>query len=86
MIIKNALKLYQERTRKDLLTLPLSAQLQAIDSPDAVIAVLHEQARGLSQPRISDEQWTRWLDPTVQVLYTLSSTLGEGVGLVSLRT
>jgi hypothetical protein len=27
---------------------------------------------------------TKWLNPTVNVLYALSATLGEGVGLVCL--
>ena len=84
--VKNALKLYQERTKKNLLSHPLSVQLKAIDSPDTIIAVLHEQARGLSQPRSGDNPLTRWLNQTVQILYTLSVPLGDGVGLVSLRT
>jgi hypothetical protein len=29
---------------------------------------------------------TKWLNPTVNVLFTLSASLGEGVGLVSLWT
>jgi hypothetical protein len=29
---------------------------------------------------------TKWLNPTVNVLYALSATLGEGVGLVRLGT
>ncbi|KAI0266891.1 hypothetical protein BGY98DRAFT_1102427 [Russula aff. rugulosa BPL654] len=30
----------------------------------------------------SDDRWTKWLDPTVNVLYMLSKTLGEGISLV----
>jgi hypothetical protein len=29
---------------------------------------------------------TKWLNPTVNVLYALSATLGEGVGLVCIGT
>jgi hypothetical protein len=29
---------------------------------------------------------TKWLNPTVNVLYSFSATLGGGVGMVCLRT
>jgi hypothetical protein len=83
LIFNNALKVYEKRTKKDLLAHPLAAQLQACNSPGDIIAILQQQAQGLDQSRSSD-RWTKWLDPTVNILYTLSSTLGEGVGLVSL--
>jgi hypothetical protein len=35
--------------------------------------------------RGGDENLTKWLDPTVRVLYSLSNTLGEGVSLVCFR-
>jgi hypothetical protein len=86
LIINNALDAYKKRTKNDLLTHPLVTELQYCNSPSTILAVLHQQLQGLDQPRTSDERWTRWLDPTVNVLYTLSGTLGEGVGLVCIRT
>ncbi len=83
--INNALEKYKKRTKKDLLAHPLAAQLLTCDSPSAVLAVLQEQLQGLDQSRNSDERWTKWLDPTVNVLYAFSSVLGAGVGLVCLR-
>jgi hypothetical protein len=65
---------------------PLAAQLQACDSPSAVIAVLHQQAQELDQSTVSDNKLTKWLDPTINVLYAFSAALGEGVGLVRLTT
>jgi hypothetical protein len=85
-IINNALKEYERRTKKDLLLHPLASELQACNSPDAILAVLQQQVQALDQSRNSDDRWTKWLGPTVNVLYTLSDTLGEGVGLVSFRT
>src|SRR5580698_6163180 len=82
LIIINALDLYKKRTKKDLLTHPLATELQSCNSPSAILAVLQQQLQGLDQSRRNDERWTRWLDPTVNVLDTLSGTLGEGVGLV----
>ncbi|KAF8466795.1 hypothetical protein DFH94DRAFT_302190 [Russula ochroleuca] len=67
---------------QDLLSHPLAAQLQACNSPGDILAVLHQQVQGLDQSRSPDDRWTKWLDPTVNVLYTLSETLGEGVSLV----
>jgi len=84
-IINNALKAYEKRTKNDLLAHPLAAQLQACHSPDAILAVLREQVEELNQSRNTNERWTKWLDPTVNVLFSLSGTLGEGVGLVCLR-
>jgi hypothetical protein len=88
LIFNNALKAYEKRTKRDLLDHPLVAQLQICDSPSAILAVLHQQVQGLDQSRSSDSRlgWTKWLDPTVNVLYALTATLGEGVGLVCLRT
>ena len=84
-IINNALKVYEKRTKNDLLAHPLAAQLQACHSPDAILAVLQKQVEDLNQSRNTDERWTKWLDPTVNVLFSLSATIGEGVGLVCLR-
>ena len=84
LIFNNALKAYEKRTKKDLLAHPLAAQLQACNSPGDILSILQQQAQGLDRSQSSD-RWTKWLDPTVNVLYALSGTLGEGVGLVSLR-
>jgi hypothetical protein len=84
-IFDNALKAYEKRTKNDLLLHPLAAQLQACDSPDAILAILQKQVEGLNQSRNADDRWTKWLDPTVNVLFAFSATLGEGVGLVCVR-
>ena len=81
-IFNNALKAYQRHTKKDLLAHPLAAQLQACDSPSGILAVLQQQVQDLNRSQSSDERLTKWLDPTVSVLYAFSETLGEGVSLV----
>jgi hypothetical protein len=86
LIINNALKEYEKRTKQDLLAHPLASQLQACDSPSAILNVLHQQVQGPDQARRNDDRWTKWLDPTVNILYALCDTLGEGVGLVCLKT
>ena len=84
--MENALESYKKHTKKDLLAHPLASQLQACDSPAAILAVLQQQVQELDQSRSSDDRWSKWLVPTVNILYSLSETLGEGVGLVSLQT
>ena len=86
LIVNNALDAYERRTKKDLLVHPLSSHLEACDSPATILAVLEQQLKGLDEPRDGDDRWTKWLGPTVNILCTLSDTLGEGVGIVSLRT
>ena len=85
-IFNNALDTYRERTKKDLLTHPLTARLQACDNPAAILIILREQIHGLDQSQSSAERWSKWLDPTVNVLFTFSATIGAGVGLVCLGT
>jgi hypothetical protein len=86
LIINNALDTYRKRTKNDLLTHPLAARLQACDTPDAILIILREQIHGLDQSQSGAERWSKWLDPTVNVLFTFSATIGAGVGLVCLRT
>ena len=85
LFFNNALKAYEKHTKKDLLAHPLAAQLQSCDSPAAILTVLHQQVHELNQSRNKD-RLTKWLDPTVDVLLAFSGALGEGVGLVCLRT
>ena len=84
LVINNALDKYKKRTKNDLTTHPLAAQIQSCNSPSAILAVLQQQVHGLDQSRNSDERWSKWLDPTVNVIYVLSSTLAAGVSLVRL--
>ena len=84
LIINNALEAYKKRTKNDLLAHPLAPQLQACDSPGAILAILQQQVQ-LYQSS-SDDRWTKWLDPTVNVLFAFSATLGAGAGLVCSRT
>jgi hypothetical protein len=85
-LFDDALKEYQKWTKHDLLVHPLAARLQACDSLAAFRALLFQQVQELDQSRNRDERLSKWLDPTVNVLYAFSATLGEGVGLVCLIT
>ena len=84
-IINNALDNYKRRTKNDLISHPLTAQLQSCDSPSDILAVLHQQLHE-HQSRVTDERWSRWLGPTVNGIYVLASTLAASVSLVCLTT
>ncbi|KAH9022195.1 hypothetical protein EDB85DRAFT_379005 [Lactarius pseudohatsudake] len=76
-----ALEAYKKQTKKDVTSHPLATQLQSCDSPSSILAILRAQVQAFDQSQSADEKLTKWLDPTVNVLYAFSATLGEGVGL-----
>ena len=85
LIINDALKVYNKRTKNDLLRHPLATELQNCESPTDVLTILHQQVQGLDQSSSDDDRWTKWLDPTIHVLLTFSQTAGT-VGLVCPKT
>jgi len=84
-IFRTALQAYEKQTKKDITSHPLAAQLQSCDTPNAILSVLQAQVRVFDQSRSADERLTKWLNPTVNVLYAFSATLGQGVGVVSCK-
>jgi hypothetical protein len=83
-IFNAAVERYDTKTKNKLLTHPLAAQLQSCDNPAAVLSLLQGLVQKFDQGRSSDERFRSWLNPTVNVLFAFSATLGEGVGLVKL--
>ena len=80
-----AINAYEKKTKTDLLTHPLATQLQDCNSSSDILAVLHDKANELDESRSHNEKLSSWLNPTINVLYAFSATLGQGVGLVSLN-
>jgi hypothetical protein len=80
-----SLDAYEKKTKSKLLTHPLAARLQSCDSSTAILSILQDLIQQFDHRRRSDERLTNWLNPTVNVLYAFSSTLGQGLGLVSLN-
>jgi hypothetical protein len=75
------MKEYERKAKKNLLAHPLMAQLQACDSPDAILAVLRAQVQQVER---SDDNLTKWLGPTIHVLYAFSGVLGADIAFVNL--
>jgi hypothetical protein len=83
-IFNAALETYKRKTKKDLASHPLLPSLQSCDSPEAILTVLREQIPAFGQSQSADDGLTKWVTPTVNVLYAFSATLGQGVGLVNI--
>jgi len=81
-IFNAALTSYKRKTKKDLTSHPLLPSLQSCDSPEAILAVFREQIPAFKESQNGDDRLTKWVDPTVNVLFTFSATVGQGVGLV----
>ena len=85
-IFNTALRTYKNKTGKDITSHPLATELQSCDSPDAILAVLRRQIPIADQSQKADGTFEKCLIPTVNVLYTLSGTVGEVAGLVIITT
>jgi len=85
VIFDNALEAYRKKTNKDLRSHQLLPKLQTCNSPDAVLTLLREQMPVIDPSRSTssgDDKLIKWLNPTVQVLYTFSEAIGAGISLV----
>ncbi len=77
---------YKSLTKHDLATHPLAAAIESYNSPDSILNVFRKQASAFDKVRNGDNKLMEWLTPIVNILFTFSGTLGEGVGLVSLHS
>ncbi|KAH9003651.1 hypothetical protein EDB86DRAFT_2826238 [Lactarius hatsudake] len=81
--ILDALTEYKKKTGKELLDHPLAVEVQRCDSVDAILAIFHGQAKAFRQFRDGDQRLMKWISPVVDVLFTFSAILSEGVALAS---
>ena len=84
-IFNAALKSYKRKTKEDLTSHPILPRLQSCDSSEAILAVLRDQIPEFDQSQNRDDRLTKWVSPTVNVLYAFSATVGQGVGLVRIE-
>ena len=80
-----AIKEYEKKTKTDLLSHPLATQLESCNSSTDILAVLQEKVSEFNESRSHRERLSSWLNPTINVLYAFSATLGGGIGLVRLN-
>jgi hypothetical protein len=74
-IFTAALEAYKKKTKKNIASHPLATQLQSCDSSNTIIALLRAQVQADDQAQSADEKWTKWLDPTVNVVCAFSAVL-----------
>jgi hypothetical protein len=82
MVIAAALEEYTKKTKKDIASHPLAAELKSCESTSSILAILRAQVQTFDKSQSVDEKLTKWLDPTVNVLFAFSAILGDAVGLV----
>jgi hypothetical protein len=73
---------FKKLTGQDLRRHPLALKFDTCRSPEDVSKLLQTQAQALSKFNEGNEALMRWLNPTVNILFIFSATLGEGIGLV----
>jgi hypothetical protein len=81
-ILDAALGEYKTKTGNDLPTNSLAKELQACKSAEAVLDVIQREAKAFDNFREGDKRLMKWIGPSVDVLYTISATVGQGVGMV----
>jgi hypothetical protein len=81
-IFDSALEAYKKKTGKDLTSDPLLRRLETCHSPDDILDILQEHISGFDQFHSSSDGLTKWLNPTVNVLYSCSAIIGT-LGMVS---
>jgi hypothetical protein len=81
-ILDAALSEYKTKTGNDLTNSSLAKELQGCESSEAVLDIIQCEAKAFDKFRDGDKRLMKWIGPSVDVLYTISATLGQGVGMV----
>jgi hypothetical protein len=81
-ILDAALSEYKTKTGNDLTNNSLAKELQGCESAEAILDIIQREAMAFDKFRAGDKRLTKWIGPSVDVLYTISATLGQGVGMV----
>jgi hypothetical protein len=76
---------YKKKTGNDLFINSLSKELQSCESVVAVLDIIQREAKAFNKSRDSDKRLMKWIGPSVDVCYTISATLGHGVGMVRIK-
>ena len=84
-ILDAALGEYKSKTGNDLTNNSLAKELQACESAEAVLDIIQREAKAFDKFRDGDKGLMKWIGPSVDVLYTISATLGQGVGTVRIN-
>ncbi|KAH9027509.1 hypothetical protein EDB83DRAFT_2319668 [Lactarius deliciosus] len=81
LIINAALSEFKKKTGKDLLNGFLANKLNTCDSVEAVMIIIEGQAEAFDKFKNGGSKLMKWVRSSVHVLYTISTALGDGVGV-----
>ena len=81
-ILDAALSEYKTKTGNDLVNNSLAKGLQNCESAEDVLNMIQREAKGFDKFRDGDKRLMKWIGPSVDVLFTISSILGAGVSIV----
>jgi hypothetical protein len=81
-VFNAALDEYAKHTGNDLTHHPLSMELESCRSPGDVLGVLQEQAKVFREFREGNKKLMKVIEPTVNVLCSLSGAFSDNIGLV----
>ena len=84
-ILDDALTEYQKKTKKNLLDYWLATELKNCESIDAILGILQDQAKTIERTSAGDQSLMKYIGSSVNLLSSISDTLGEGISLVSIR-
>jgi hypothetical protein len=82
-IFAAALEGYKKKTKEDIASHPLATKLQSCHSSSAILTVLRAQVQANDQAQSADEKWTKWLDPTVNVVSAFSGVLSVAGSVIT---
>jgi hypothetical protein len=82
LILDAALSEYKTKTGNDLTSNSLTKELQGCESAVAILDIIQREAKAFDKFRDGDKRLMKWIGPSVDVLCTISSTLGAGVSIV----
>ena len=77
---------YKTLTKQDLETHPFAAAFENSNSPDSVMNIFRKQAQVFDMFCKGDDKLIARLTPIVNILFTFSGTLEEGIGIVSIQS
>ena len=81
-VFSAALDEYARHTGDELAKHPLSAKLETCRSPADVLGVLRKQAEVFREFREGNKKLMKVIEPTVNVLCSLSGVFADNIGLV----
>ena len=80
-----ALSEFKKNAGKDLRSNPHAIELQGCNSVNDILAILQHRANMLKEIKDGNRGLMKCISSSVNILYSISAALGDGISLVRLR-